>query len=247
MNSLSDYLNKPLWDCHIHLAGGDIPRISKNCVILANWLPEDDPKVSLYNMVKNVKCTNKDIVLLNGNSDEIQDSLKDTSFKGIGEINVKKTYTDFNNNIKTWKGFNILDKVLKDPRPLYIHWDLESEDVSQLESILKKYPNRKFNLCHLGYNHILGNEYAIDLFKCLQKRNPNLWGDISWDTLDLIMNMPDHLNGLDMNRILVGSDLCRLAPDDNPYDDGILEKRRRQVKTLENTINTDFNICVFFQ
>lgn len=198
-------------------------------------------------MVKNVKCTNDDIVLLNGNLDEIDHALKDTNFKGIGEINVKKTYTDSNNDIKTWEGFHILNIVLKDTRPLYIHWDLESEDASKLESILKKYPDRKFNLCHLGYNHILDNEYAIDLFKGLQKRNPNLWGDISWDTLDLIMNTTDHLNGLDMDRILVGSDLCRLAPDDNPYDDGILEKRRRQVRALENTINTDFNMCRFFQ
>lgn len=247
MSSLSDYLNKPLWDCHIHLAGGDIPRISKNCVILANWLPEDDPQISLYDIVRKAQSIDNDIVLLNGNPDEIEKILKDNTFKGIGEINVKKTYTDSNNSIKTWEGFDILDKVLKDPRPIYIHWDLESEDASQLESILRRYPNKKFNLCHLGYNHILNNENAIDLFKVLQKKNQNLWGDISWDTLDLIMNMPDHLNGMDKNRILVGSDLCRLLPDYNPYDDGVLEKRRRQVKSLENTIDVNSNVYRFFQ
>jgi len=247
MGELKDYLRKPLWDGHIHLAEDtNIVPICINNVVLASWTVSDSERDLLPELKKWQQEHPFDIVLTNGvKYDYMRKALEDKTFQGIGEIYVCKVYeTDKSKPVIHYKNWNLFDLALEDGRPIYIHCDLNDKyDLAKLEKRIKEHPNIKINICHLGCNSCFstyGNLIAINNFIELQRKYPNVWGDISWIALDIVLNNPI-LPQLDLDRIIVGSNLFR-----NPANPAIDDIRKQQILELDSKIHNAENIQKFF-
>lgn len=246
MLNLKDYINKPLWDCHIHNVFGrrkilNHDNIARKNIRMVNWLPYD-PEFSVYRDLQLTSPTEGDILLLNAkDADEMKKAIKDTSYLGVGEINVKKTYKDPESGelLGLWD-VSILDETNLDKRPIFIHWDMETpEDYNRLEIYVQSFPEKKHVLCHMGGNYFLQNREVLEKVPQLMKNNPNLWTDISWSTLSWVQNDPSVLNQLDKNRVLIGSDLCRDSKN-------VRDMRISQLFWLERQIPIDTNVKNLF-
>lgn len=255
MEELKDYLRKPWWDGHIHLAGDtNVSPIAINNVALASWTPSDDNRDLLPELKKWQQEHPFDIVLANGVTyDYMKKALEDKTFQGIGEINVCKIYKrDESKPVIHYKDWNLFDLALEDGRPIYIHCDLEDRyDIAKLEKRIQAHPNVKINICHLGCNSCFstyGNLIAIKNFIKLQTKYHNVWGDISWIALDTVLDNhiiqgsnPEKVSELDLSRIIIGSDLFR-----NPANPAIDDIRKQQILELDSIIHNAKNIQSFF-
>lgn len=243
MTDLKEYINLPQWDAHVHLIGNDPKyRIAKKCIEYVNWLPYDR-KRSLYKMIKDIPQNQWNVIALNGSDPkEMRQAAKDENFPLIGEININKTYKDENRETKKLEDFEIYDVIKNDPRPIVVHFDLETEqDCEKLEEMAKRRKTKKILLSHMGGNYFLQNkEQIFKWMPILMERNPNLWTDISWSTLSWVEEHPDILKEIDTGRVLIGSDLCRDS-------DKMTEERKRQLKKFENMILTSENMKMFIK
>lgn len=241
--SFSEWIDTPLWDSHIHLCAGEVPQVAKHSIALASWLP-GDPKTSLLDQIRDWKTEHpNELVLLNASSPaEFKSAMDDPEFIGIGELNIRKRWEY---GVVTDAVDGIWQLALQTGKPIYVHWDMDSDaQAHDLNSVLNENPETKILLCHLGCSSELTDEQnlkAVSRFAALQRNHPNLWGDISWSTLDLVEKFPTTLTELDKNRILCGSDLCRLREGSVQA-----EHRRDQLLRMEDKIDTAKNICIFF-
>ena len=241
--SFSEWTDTPLWDSHIHLCAGEVPQVAKHSIALASWLP-GDPKTSLLDQIREWRTEHPDTpVMLNASSPaEFKSAMDELWFPGVGELNIRKRWEY---GVVTDAVDGIWQLGLKLGKPIYVHWDMDSDEQARiLNSALNENPETKILLCHLGCSSELTDEQnlkAVSRFAELQRNHPNLWGDISWVTLDLVEKFPTTLTELDKNRILCGSDLCRLREGSIQA-----EHRRDQLLRMEDKIDTAKNIGVLF-
>lgn len=246
MRDIKDFIYQPEWDCHIHNVFGrrkilNHDSIARKNIRMVNWLPYD-PEFSVYRDLQLTAPTENDILLLNAKDvDEMKKAIKDASYLGVGEVNVKKTYKDPESGelLGMWD-VSILDETNLDRRPIFLHWDMETlEDYNRLEIHVRSFPKKKHVLCHMGGNYFLQNREVLVKVPQLMKNNPNLWTDISWSTLSWVQDNPSVLNQLDKNRVLVGSDLCRDSKN-------VRDMRISQLLWLERQIPVNMNVKNLF-
>ena len=241
--SFSEWIDEPLWDSHIHLCAGEVPMIARNSIALASWLP-GDKKTSLLEQIRKWRVENPGVpTLLNAtDAKEFKSAMEERWFPGIGELNLRKRWE---NGVITDAKDGIWQLALTLDKPIYIHWDMDSDEQAHwLDSVLNENPQHKILLCHLGCSSEMSDEdnlKAVKRFAALQRDHINLWGDISWITLDLVEKFPTILVEIDKNRILCGSDLCRLREGSDKA-----EQRRKQLLRMQDKIDTSTNIVMLF-
>lgn len=236
MIPLKQYIGFQTWDGHNNLIGGDQRTVCRCNVCSVN----PDTQSSHYQLISdyiNTKYNPRtDILLASGqNPTDLKQSMSLKQCKGIGEIFVWKQISEDSNPISN---YSLLDIVKDDPRPLYIHWDMTSEDQWQKFEKFLQEREGPVVLCHLGVNSIFKNQRStIIRFGKLQKQYDNLWGEISWDALDWLYKYPDNVKYLNSERIFTASDLTHLDNRD---------KRELQMMALFPYVKSTKNIKKLF-
>lgn len=195
----------------------------------------------------------KDILLATGkNIEDIKQLLEKfpNMFKGFGEL---KLYDNYNGKRINNKKISFLKEVCQlssknGNLPIYVHWELDGEsDVKKIKSVLEKYPNIPIILCHCGFskNDDLKSYSYIQICQ-LMKSYDNLWVDISYEALDYFSKNILKLFNLQLNRVIVGTDINnKLLNKENCQDliNIILDKSN----IIRSYINSDKNTEELFK
>lgn len=171
-------------------------------------------------------------------------------FKGFGEL---KLYDNYNGRKINNKKISFLKEVCQlssknGNLPIYVHWELDSEsDVKKIKSVLEKYPNIPIILCHCGFskNDDLKSYSYIQICQ-LMRCYDNLWVDISYEALDYFSKNILKLFNLQLNRVIVGTDINnKLLNKENCQDliNTILDKSN----IIRSYINSDKNTEELFK
>ena len=210
MNDFSQYMGFQSWDGRNNMINGT-DKVVCRCNVCS---VDPDAKGNHYDMIvdfiKEKYNYRKNIILASGiNASDLKKSMDLRQSKGIGELFIWKHQNLYT---PTVSNFGLLDMVREDPRPVYLHWDMNREDEwERLEKFLNEHTGPVI-LCHLGINPLFKNQrWCIGRFKKIQKEHPNLWGEISWGALDWLYKYPDYIDGMDTSRIFTASDLTTLS------------------------------------
>lgn len=238
MKSLKEVLNESIkslnqtydrdWDGHIHLFNHKEPLPQKpdfdKYVGFMDLEYDDITNINVLDSytdyIKNHWDKNKEILLATGITiDDIISIHKKYPdiIKGFGEL---KCY-DLYKGIKVpYKKIGFVRDVVRYSSkngnlPVYIHWELNnSTDVKKLEGVIKSYPSVPIILCHLGMNENNRDIAFVEAMR-LQKQYSNVWLDISWDAAEYLLDNLMRLNNLDLNRVILGTDLNNKLFGDN--------------------------------
>lgn len=162
--------------------------------------------------------------------ERIMSSHKD-KFSAIGEVKVFKRYIDRTEGsiIRTAKDFSVIEKALEYGLPIFFHFDIteetaEESEIGRMKSIIHDHPDVKFVWCHCGMNELDSEDFAHQYIRDAMKECPNLYCGISWAALRYYCH-PRKLAQLDTDRIIIGSDMSRIADKvDTPYNNHYLKQ-----------------------
>lgn len=229
MKTLYTYINTSAdWDGHVHLFNHKEPLPSKQnfnrCVGFMDLEYDDVDNInvldSYVDYIKNHWDKNKEILLATGitidDIKSIHEKYPDI-IKGFGEL---KCYDSYKGMKVPYKKISFVKSVVhysskNGSLPVYVHWELNNSiDVKKLENVIKSYPSVPIVLCHLGMNEENRDLAFVEAMR-LQKQYSNVWLDISWDAADYLWENPMRLNNLDLNRVILGTDLNNKLFGDN--------------------------------
>ena len=218
----------PEWDGHEHLFNHKNP-LPKNhnfecrvgfMDIEYNDISNINVLDAYTNYIKNHYNKKTDILLATGLTIEDIKSIHEKYpdiIKGFGEL---KCYDSYQGVKVPYKKIRFVKSVVRyssklGSLPVYVHWELNnSTDVKKIEEVIKTYPSVPIVLCHLGMNEDNRDIAFIEAIR-LQKQYSNVWLDISWDAADYLLDNPMRLNNLDLNRVILGTDLNNKLFGDN--------------------------------
>ena len=187
-----------------------VERTAHTMVCTYNDWP-DMNKESIYDSFNQFfKLESNDYILgFSKDRDELIEMLNDDRFSGYGEFICDKTYEDENEKIVREKNTFLARTALKrTKKPVYIHWDINKDNINDLIRFISTYKDNKIVLCHCGMTRYLkGNEqFAYECCALLTKRFDNLYLDISWHAQEFFLDNIDSLMSLRKDRILCGTD-----------------------------------------
>lgn len=170
----------------------------------------------------------EDLICGTGNTTtQLRRVVNDERFDGIGEVIINKRFITFDDGKRhertVWRP-ELLEELLDEKRPIYLHFDLtDNQDMNgNLEKFMQLHDGPVV-LCHCGLNRLSNLSYkeAFDKFMSLQSDYNNLWGEISWDCMDWIMSEGENARRgpVIAERMIAGTDLT-------PYD-SVLDERKR--------------------
>lgn len=216
------------WDGHIHLFNHKNP-IPKNytfekCVGFMDLEYDDIDNINVLDSytdyIENHLDKEKEILLATGITfDDIKSVYEKYPdiIKGFGEL---KCYDSYQGIKVPYKKISFVKNVMSysskhGSLPVYVHWELNnSTDVKKIEEVIKTYPSVPIVLCHLGMNENNRDIAFIEAIR-LQKQYSNVWLDISWDAAEYLLDNPMRLNNLDLNHVILGTDLNNKLFGDN--------------------------------
>ncbi len=259
MKSLKDIVsNNNYIDGHIHLFN-DWKNVvtDKRCVGFADVCfgrPENftgENMIALYgNYIKNYLNKNTILLATGINAETAIDVyMKFPEIRGFGELKCKDDYhgAHLDKGTLDW-----VRPVLDFHLPTYVHYDINSKRIEELDELLKEYNTTPVVLCHFGMQRGKGGEYAQDSDKVfelvkdeLYKRD-NLWCDLSWSAGYYFADHKDKLKELPQDRIFVGTDYnpeCEIA---EATPDGYINHISSNTRTLASLIDSDKNIYNLF-
>ena len=264
MIDLGIYLRNVDWDGHMHLFNSSQslfelynPKSSKLigfADIEFDHINDFDGKmIDIYdNYIKN-HYNNNQILLATapGSKEAIAIYEKFPNIiKGFGEL---KLYNKYRDKEIPYKKISIARDIAgysskNNNLPVYIHYSLtNTREANNLNNLLKSYPTVPIVLCHCGMES--GFEdcafyYVVDLMK----KYSNLWVDISYIALDYFISNYMKLYNLDLDRIILGSDInIKMFGKAHKDPCGDCELIMRNLRILYNIVNSDNNIKKLFQ
>lgn len=231
------------WDGHVHLFNHKKPIPEnhgfKKCIGFMDIEYDDVDNINVLDSytdyIKNHWDKEKEILLATGVTfDDIKSVYEKYPdvIKGFGELKCYDSYKDVKIPYKKI-GFvkSVVHYSSKNGNlPVYIHWELnDATDVKKLEDVIKFYPSVPIVLCHLGMNKKNRDIAFIESIR-LQKQYSNVWLDISWDAADYLWENLMRLNNLDLDRVILGTDLNNKLFGDNHN----IEDRKWGLKVFSN-------------
>lgn len=194
----------------------------------------------------------KDILLATGkNIDDIKQLLEKfpNKFKGFGELKLYDKYKGVKIN---YKKISILKDVChlsskNGNLPIYIHWEINDEnDVRKIKSVLEQFPNIYIVLCHCG----LSKDDELKSYSYLQvcnlmREHSNLWIDISYEALDYFSRDVLKLFNLQLDRVIVGSDINNKLVDKENYQK-IINDIISKTSIIRSYVDSDKNTKTLF-
>ena len=224
MKTLLEYLHpykrEPFWDGHIHLFNSTktLPEYDFGEVgMKVGFMDLEYDKKNLQVVKSYERFIENDykentILLATGTTIEDIKTIyeKYPSFiKGFGEL---KCYDEYHGVKVPYKKIAFVRQVCRysmnnGSLPVYLHWEICNEkDVQKISKLLRDYPTVPVVLCHCGMN-ATNQSYAYTQVCQLMKQYQNLWIDISYDAMKYLGNYIMLLDGLDRDRVILGSDI----------------------------------------
>lgn len=265
MISLSNYIkdiHKFDWDGHIHLFNSsqsllDIYSPKSNYLIgfpdieYDNIEEYEGKMIDLYqNYIDNHYENNQILLATAPTSKECIEIYKKfpNIIKGFGELKLYDSYIDKDipyKKISTAREVCAYSSKVGN-LPVYIHYSLTNDkEVKRLDNLLRSYPNTPIILCHCGMDKS-NKDFAYYSVVDLMKKYSNIWIDISYDALDYFTLTPFKLYNLDLNRIILGTDinLKLFSPKHNSVEE--CNEIYSKIKELMKYINSNKNTKTLF-
>lgn len=268
MISLYDYtkndMNKLDWDGHIHLFNSSQSLFDLYTPTYKNYIGFADiefDKISKYrnkmiglyeDYINNYYKSNQYLLATAPTAEEaisIYEKFPNI-IKGFGELKLYNTYKGKEVDYKkisiarTVCSYSAKNKNL----PVYIHYSLTNDrEVERIDNLLKSFPTVPIVLCHCGMEDS-NKDFAYHAVVNLMCKYSNLWIDISYDAVDYFVNNPMKLSNLDLDRIIIGSDITLKnfgKNHKNPIKE--CDEICSNVNKLSKYINSDHNIKKLFQ
>ena len=136
--------------------------------------------------------------------------------------------------------------------PVYIHFDINSKRITELDELLKDYPKTPVVLCHCGMKMDRGSNYAKDsdtvfeIIKDEMTHRENLWCDLSWAAGNYFTEHKDKLIELPQDRIFVGTDYNPECEISRTTSDKFINHMLSDARMLASMTNSDENIKRLF-
>lgn len=173
--------------------------------------------------------------------------------RGFGEI---KCYDYFKGNKIGTKKISLIKQLCEYSKdhgnlPIYIHYSLITDKYMKIfENLLKSFPTIPIVLCHCGMtnfkeypnNFIYKNNQIYNKLVEFVKTYPNLWLDISYDAMDYFVNNIFEIFNLDLNRIILGTDLNPVSYKNKNYASHV----KGNFNVLNTYINNEKNLNKLF-
>lgn len=217
---LHPYIRAPFWDGHIHLFNSkqtlpehDFGEVGKRVGFMDLEYDRKNLQV-VKSYEKFIENDYNDNIILLATGTTIEDiktiyEKYPQIIKGFGEL---KCYDEYLGNKVPYKKIAFVRQVCRystnnGSLPVYLHWDILNEkDVQKISKLLRDYPTVPIVLCHCGMNEN-NQSYAYTQVSQLMKQYQNLWVDISYNAMWYLGNYIMLLDGLDRNKIILGSDI----------------------------------------
>ena len=241
MKDLKEFLfnnTENIIDCHFHGFGefGFIKPKNKTLLMVDNptrfnyplkpYFEENEEMLEQYPFLV-VGCDSKETLELYN---------KYQNCFGVGEIKVYKMFYPETepDNVTEFEDKQFLIDILESNinKPIFIHYDLNIDNVDWLDNILTTHKDKVIVLCHCGMSKMFNIERAFELSRMLQQKHSNLFLDVSWIALDYFVRSKHKLSNLDNCRLLYGS-------DNNRFNQEYYDKMVKISKYINNNLNLE--------
>lgn len=273
MKTLSQYINTPHTDGHIHLFNHeesvDINAISEQTGyerfigfedVEFRFLNkyQDGATLEHYkNYIDNHDIKNIILCATGIDSETIINTYKTFPkiIKAFGELKcydkTKHNKQLLFNNLDWVRDILKYDTTLDKPLPVIIHYNLDSNiKVQRLDNLLSKYDQVPIVLCHCGmpgheYDSKITDKEIYRVIQKLQNDHLNLWLDVSHSSLDYFYQNNLDLFNLDRSRMYCGTDI-------NPViyrlekDEDYIRDTVKKLNSIKAYIRSDENINRLF-
>lgn len=248
------YTRAPFWDGHIHLFNSkqslpehDFGEVGKRIGFMDLEYDRKNLRVAQsYDRFIENNYNESIILLATGTTIEDIKTIYEKYpkiIKGFGEL---KCYDEYKGEKVPYKKISFVRQVCRYSMdngnlPVYIHWDIcDEKDVRKLSKLLRDYSTVPIVLCHCGMNES-NQSYAYTQVSQLMKQYQNLWIDISHTAIWYLGNYIMLLDGLDRNRIILGSDINNKLFGKNHDTEVELTQIRLKLDTIEAYLGRDRN------
>lgn len=258
MKTLLEYIHpfnrSPFWDGHIHLFNSkqalpqhDFGEVGKRVGFMdLEYNRQNLRVIQSYDRFIENEYNESIILLATGTTIEDIKSIYEKYpkiIKGFGEL---KCYNEYKGEKVPYKKISFVRQVCRYSMdngnlPVYLHWDIcDEKDVQKISKLLRDYPSVPIVLCHCGMNET-NQSYAYTQVSQLMKQYQNLWVDISYTAMWYLGNYIMLLDGLDRNRIILGSDINNKLFGKNHDTEAELTQIRLKLDVIEAYLGRDKN------